>query len=230
MSVQQSIFNFETSDRELGCVKIYAYIDRLKGVYVYIGQSIHPYVRHSGHLSGDTEFDQELQSRPDDFTYDTLETVKDVPGGSIVTARELDLIEYHGTWIELGVGYNRRAKWTWLQIAAKYFKGFGVKPDFMGGVGPFAEVRECRRWHKKGEHWNWYRHIVYRLHGELSMAREFLAMACRPLDGIRKTESDVDCKPEKHGIVDFYWDRSLRLWKTRIIQSQVVDEDERIPF
>ncbi len=231
MSVQQSAFNFETPDRKLGCVKIYAYIEIPKNnAYVYIGQSVHPYGRYSGHLSGDTEFDRELQSRPDDFKYAVLETVEDIPGGPIVSARELDLIEFQGTWIELGVGYNRRAKRTWLQIAAAYFKGFGVKPDFMGGDGPFAEVRECRRWHKKGDHWNWYRHIVYRLHRKLSTAQQFLSTGCYPLDKIRNTESDVDCKMEKHGIVEFYWDRSLRLWKTRIVQSQVTEEEERLPF
>ena len=231
MPVQQCVFDFETGVRESGIVLIYAYFEIPKNEVVYIGQTVDLNERHSGHLSGWTEFDAVFRSRPNDFTKKVIDKVRDVPGGPCVTARELELIDEYGTWIELGVGYNRRVIKTWRQRAADYFKNASVTVDDLGGEGPFALVRECPRWHKKGEHWNWYRHIVYELYRTEDEAVTDSMMNCGPLPQ-RQTEMDVACDVSKHSIVHFYWDRKDRTWKTKLIIPELADDadDELIPF
>jgi hypothetical protein len=228
--VFQESFVFETGRHEIGLVQFYAYVEIPKAAaIVYVGQSVDMIQRHSGHLSGDIEFDRILRSRPKDFKLKWLDKVRDYPGGPTVTEREFDLIDKYGTWIELGVGYNRRVKKSWLQRAREHFDGYGVPVDFLGGDGAYASVREFRRWHKKGDHWNWYRHIVYQLHRTQEHAEQMCALRCWPLSK-RETEDAVDCDPSSHSIVHFYWDRKDRQWKHKLIFTEVINEEEQIPF
>jgi hypothetical protein len=69
--------------------------------------------------------------------------------------------------------------------------------DPLSGTGPYCVARYCRRLHIKGEHENWYRHIVFRQHDTLEEARLDINQKCS-LDSHRVTDEGPDCLETKH--------------------------------
>jgi hypothetical protein len=72
--------------------------------------------------------------------------------------------------------------------------------DPLGGTGPYAVVRHCRRLHVKGGHSNWYRHIVFRQFDTLDEARQDIEHKCSP-DSHRITDEGPRCLESKHIIL-----------------------------
>src|ERR1041384_6118838 len=138
----QVSFNFYTGLREPGFVFIYTAAYREK--VVYVGQALDVNERRSGHLQGNTPFDVFFREHKNEVVFETIDKIRDRAGGPAVCARELELIDQYGTWIELGVGFNVRTNNTWKQLFADHFEHFQGTVDFLGGDGPYAAVRACR--------------------------------------------------------------------------------------
>jgi hypothetical protein len=216
----QVSFNFYTGLREPGFVFIYT--AAYHGKVIYVGQALDVVGRRSGHLQGDTPFDVFLRDHKNEVVFETIDKISDRAGGPVVSTRELELIDQYGTWIELGIGFNVRTNNTWKQLFADHFQHFQGTVDFRGGDGPFAAVRDCRRLHRKGEHWNWYRHRAYLLCPTLNEAQEDLSYVCQPL-AVRSTERDVECDKGKHFVVHFFRDNDQWTTKRFGIDSEPAD-------
>ena len=219
----QVSFNFYTGLREPGFVFIYTAAYREK--VVYVGQALDVNERRSGHLQGNTPFDVFFREHKNEVVFETIDKIRDRAGGPAVSARELELIDQYGTWIELGVGFNVRTNNTWKQLFADHFEHFQGTVDFLGGDGPYAAVRDCRRLHRKGDHWNWYRHRAYLLCVILDEAQDDLLHACQPL-AVRRTERDVQCDDINHFVVHFMRDKDQ--WKTE--RFGIENEPAEIPW
>jgi hypothetical protein len=72
--------------------------------------------------------------------------------------------------------------------------------DCLGGEGFYAVVRKCRHAHKKGKHFNWYRHIVFQQFDTLEEARKDVKEKCVDLKD-RLTEMGADCDEDKHSLL-----------------------------
>jgi hypothetical protein len=98
--------------------------------------------------------------------------------------------------------------------------------ECLGGTGPYAVVRRCRRWHLKGRHPNWYRHIVFAPFDTLAEAQANAQPPC-PDEGFRYrvTDKGADCRLSQHAI------NHVRLesgeWRNTRIPRNFLDEEEQ---
>jgi hypothetical protein len=96
--------------------------------------------------------------------------------------------------------------------------------DCRGGTGPYAVVRRCRRWHSKGRHENWYRHIVFQQFNTVEEAQEAAQEECPGNRfGGRVTDRGADCRSGQHTINYIRYESGE--WRNTQIPRNFADDD-----
>jgi hypothetical protein len=99
------------------------------------------------------------------------------------------------------------------------------KVDVIGGTGPYAVIRRCRRWHIKGEHYNHYRHVVFAQFDTLEEAQEDAQKECPGHGFMRKTDCGADCKLSLHTIQHVRLEKGA--WRNTLVPRNFLDEREQ---